>query len=136
VQAQRSFPATISAVVLLIDDVDATRQALADLLQRRGYRTLQAGTAEDGLRQLRASARDIAVIVLDLVMPKSNGWWFREQQLADPGIADVPVIVFTSAGKSEMLKYTLKVDEVLLKPASVDELLAAVERHANPRRPG
>ena len=121
--------------ILIIDDVDATRRALADLLQQRGFRALEAATPEEGLSILRASGQRVAVVILDLLMPKSNGWWFREQQLADPAIAGVPVIVFTSAGKSDLLKYTLKVDEVLFKPGSVDELLAAVERYARPRRP-
>lgn len=115
--------------VLLIDDVADTRHALATLLQQRGYRTLEAGSGEAGLQLLRIQAGSVGVVVLDLLMPGANGWWFREQQLQDPAIADVPVIVFTGATKTDLVKYTLKIDDVLLKPVAVDELLAAIARH-------
>ena len=119
----------LKSCVLLIDDVRETRSALATLLQQRGYATLEADTGEMGLRLLREHVDSVAIIVLDLLMPATNGWWFREQQLADPSIADVPVIVFTSAGKPELVKYTLRIQDVLFKPVAVDDLLLAIERH-------
>jgi CheY-like chemotaxis protein len=121
------------STVLLIDDVRETRQALAELLQRRGYATLEAGGGEEGLQILRDHAGAVGVVVLDLLMPGSNGWWFREQQLVDAAVAEIPVVVFTSAGKSDLLKYTLKVQEVLFKPVSVDDLLEAIARYVQPQ---
>ena len=115
--------------VLLIDDVAATRQALAAVLQQRGYQTIEADGGESGLRLLRECAADVGVVVLDLLMPGANGWWFREQQLRDPNVAAVPVIVFTAAAKPEVVKYTLKIDDVLFKPVAVDDLLDAIARH-------
>jgi CheY-like chemotaxis protein len=121
------------STVLLIDDVRETRQALAELLQRRGYTTLEAGGGEEGLRMLRDHAGAVGVVALDLLMPGSNGWWFREQQLVDAAVAEIPVVVFTSAGKSDLLKYTLKVQDVLFKPVSVDDLLEAIARYVQPQ---
>jgi CheY-like chemotaxis protein len=115
------------ATVLVIDDAVGTRSALAELLRTRGYQVREAGNGTEGLAALHEDA-GICVIVLDLLMPESDGWSFRERQLADPAIAHVPVIVFTVAGKTELLKYTLKVEDVLHKPASVSELLVAIER--------
>ena len=61
-------------------------------------------------------------------MPGTNGFWFREQQLGDPTLASVPVIVFTGSAREEQLR-PLKVAEVLRKPFSVDALFQAVQRH-------
>src|ERR687895_1322709 len=80
--------------VLVVDDVDATRQGLAQLLQLLGYDTREASNGDEALQRLREDPR-IRVVVLDLLMPGTNGYWFREQQLSDPSIAHIPTIVFT-----------------------------------------
>lgn len=115
------------ATILLIDDAVGTRGTLAELLRTRGYEVREASNGAEGLAALRREPA-IGVVVLDLLMPRADGWSFREEQLADAAIAHIPVIVFTVAGKTELLKYTLKVSDVLHKPASVDDLLAAIER--------
>ena len=122
-----------NSVVLIVDDADATRTGLAQLLQLLGYQTEEAANGEEGLRRLRENRR-IAVVVLDLLMPEGNGFWFREQQLSDPAIADVPIIVFTGADTSDVLTQALKVTEVLQKPVSADVLCAAVSRYCQPTR--
>ena len=113
------------ARILLIDDTDATRQPLGDLLRRRGYAVDEAADGTRGLELLRQHP-DTAVVVLDLLMPNGNGWWFREQQLGDPAIAQVPVIVFTVAAKNDYVKYALRARDVLTKPGSVDDLFVAI----------
>ncbi len=119
-------------IVLVIDDVDATRTGLVELLRLRGYDALNAASGAEGLRMLREDPR-ICAVVLDLLMPGTNGYWFREQQLTDPSIAGVPVIVFTGAGKEEAeITARLKVSDVLFKPLSVDRLLQAISRYCEP----
>jgi CheY-like chemotaxis protein len=120
-------------VVLIVDDVDATRSGLAQLLQLLGYDTDEAADGAAGLRRLRENAR-IGVVVLDLLMPGASGYWFREQQLKDPAIADVPVILFTGSETSDVLTRALKVTEVLHKPVSADALCEAVGRYCQSRR--
>jgi CheY-like chemotaxis protein len=115
-------------LVLVIDDVDATRTGLTELLRLLGYDALNARDGAEGLQILRKDPR-ICAVVLDLLMPGTNGYWFREQQLMDPVIAGVPVIVFTGAGKHEEIRATLKVSEVLFKPLSVGRLLEAISRY-------
>ena len=116
------------SVVLIIDDVDATRTGLAQLLQLLGYQTEEAANGAEGLIRLRENPR-IGVVVLDLLMPGANGFWFREEQLKDPEIANVPVIVFTGSDTSDVLTQALKVTEVLHKPVSADTLCEAVSRY-------
>ena len=119
--------------VLIIDDAVATRRGLAELLRLRGFSAQEAGTGEEGLRCLREDP-SIAVVVLDLRMPGGNGFWFREQQLADPAIADVPIIVFTGAADADEAREQLRVAQVLHKPVSVDELLIAIETQSARRK--
>ena len=121
------------SVVLIVDDVDATRTGLAELLQLLGYETEEAKDGEEALRRLRANPR-IAVVVLDLLMPGASGYWFREQQLKDRMIADTPVIVFTGSETSDALTQALKVTELLHKPVSADALCAAILRYCKPSR--
>ena len=119
--------------VLIVDDVDATRSGLAQLLQLLGYETREARDGEEGLQRLREDPQ-ICVVVLDLLMPGSNGYWFREQQLQDPSIANVPIIVFTGAETNDAVTQALKVTEVLRKPVSADKLCEAVSRYCHTSR--
>ena len=112
-------------LILLVDDVEATRAPLADLLRRRGYDVNETGDGEQGLAMLRRHP-STCVVVLDLLMPNADGWWFREQQLADAAVASVPVIVFSVSSQTEIIKYTLKTEHVLQKPVAVDALFTAI----------
>ena len=103
-----------------------TRGAARGSAPSKGYAVDEAGDGAEGLAVLRQHP-DTAVIVLDLLMPTTDGWWFREQQLHDPEIANVPVIVFSVAGTGDLLKYALQARDVLQKPASIDDLFTAIE---------
>lgn len=116
-------------LVLVIDDVDATRNGLVELLRTVGYDACAARDGAEGLQMLRDEP-EVRAVVLDLRMPGTSGYWFREQQLKDPQISGVPVIVFTGAGRQDIAE-SLKVSEVLLKPLSVDRLLEAISRCCN-----
>ena len=122
-------PGAVAPFDLMVDDVDATRNGLAELLRTLGYAACAARNGAEALEMLRAEPR-ICAVVLDLRMPGTSGYWFREQQLNDPAIAGVPVIIFTGAGKQDDI-VRLKVNEVLVKPLSVDRLLEAISRCCN-----
>ena len=121
------------SVVLIVDDVDATRTGLAQLLQLLGYETEEAANGVEGIERLRNNPR-IGVVVLDLVMPKGDGFWLREEQLKDSLVANVPVIVFTGAETNDVLTQALRVTEVLHKPVSADALCEAINRYCEPSR--
>src|SRR5688572_25860043 len=114
--------------VLIVDDADATRSGLVRLFQLRGYDTREAVNGADALQRLREEP-SINVVVLDLIMPGTNGYWFREQQVKDPAMADIPVIVFTGVGDAEGLRRRMGVSDVFCKPVSVDAVFEAVSRH-------
>jgi CheY-like chemotaxis protein len=121
-----SYTVPVDATVLVIDDVEQTRSLLANLLRRQGYAVLEAAHASEGLAVLRAARPRPCVVVLDLMMSGGSGWSFREEQLRDPAISDIPVIVFTSARQSDALRYVLKTTDILHKPVAIDDLIDTI----------
>jgi CheY-like chemotaxis protein len=110
--------------VLVVDDATATRSGLAELLRLLGYDAYEAKNGAEAIEVLRPGT---SVVVLDLSMPGTDGYWFREQQLKNPAVADIPVIVFTGSMPGTRL-HDLNVADVLLKPFSVDAMLETIER--------
>jgi CheY-like chemotaxis protein len=119
---------TLAASVLVVDDVDGTRSGLADLLRLRGYQAREAADAFEALRILREE-RGVRVVVLDVMLPGASGFWFREQQLHDPAIANIPVILFTGAADVNIDTTPLPVQAVVHKPLAVDTLLELLDRY-------
>jgi CheY-like chemotaxis protein len=109
--------------VLVVEDDEDAREALVALLQMKGYHAVPASNGRDALDYLqRAPKPDL--IILDLWMPIMNGWQFRERQIKDPRLADVPVIVVTALSD----RTDVNANEVIIKPVDVDCLLSTVDR--------
>jgi CheY-like chemotaxis protein len=112
--------------VLVVDDDRDIRETLEELLRDEGYEVV---TARNGAEALAAVRRERpALVVLDLFMPVMDGVEFRRRQLADPEIADVPVIVISAAAALAERTAGMGAQAVLEKPIALDELLACVER--------
>ncbi len=125
--AQTGAAPTGAAVLLVDDDVDIL-EALAMALEAAGYATLAAHNGMEALALLRSGVRP-CVILLDLMMPIMSGWAFREEQLRDPELASLPVVVLTGDGKVAQKAASLEVATYLKKPFELDALLAVVRRH-------
>jgi CheY-like chemotaxis protein len=114
--------------VLIVDDEIALRDAVAEFLAEEGYDVVTADDGRDALRHLRRGLRP-CVILLDLMMRGMDGWEFRRQQVNDDDLKDIPVIVVSAAGLSDTrVKAQLGDVDVLPKPSSLEEILAAVHR--------
>jgi two-component system chemotaxis response regulator CheY len=127
---QHRQSASNAGVVFIIDDDHGVRESVAGLLDGEGYAC--AGFA-DGIEALAALRTGIkpSVILLDIAMPRMDGWDFRNVQRADPALKDVPVAVVTAAGFSEGTIRSQFGDVcVLRKPPAPGELLATVARLA------
>jgi CheY-like chemotaxis protein len=94
-----------------VEDVEATRTGLAELLRMRGHVVKEAADGEEGLRLLREMP-EICAVVLDLRMPSMDGYAFRRQQLGDPAIGHVPGIVFTATPDAARIRAELQVEAV------------------------
>jgi CheY-like chemotaxis protein len=120
--------------VLIVEDDYDVRQTLAQVLIDEGYDVACAEDGADALAKVRAGPAKPAVIILDLWMPRMNGFEFRSAQLASPDTADIPVVVVTAAGVAPNEMAALGLAYVLHKPADLDILLRVVRRLSADRR--
>jgi CheY-like chemotaxis protein len=112
----------VTKTILLVDDDEGLREALSEVLEAEGHAVDCAVHGGDALAKLQAGRRP-DLILLDLMMPVMDGWEFRRAQLADPSLADIPVVVITAAGR---LPRAIDARQVLRKPFRLDELFHAL----------
>lgn len=110
--------------LLVVDDDASIREALADVLGDEGYSVVAHADGEDALAQLRAGYRPKAVI-LDLWMPRLDGWSFQRALEADPQLASIPVVVLTACS-TDIRPEPRGVRAVLRKPVPLRELLMLI----------
>lgn len=113
------------ASILLVEDDAQIREAITDLLEDEGYEVDKCVDALEALQMLE-SGHVPDVILLDLMMPRMDGWEFRVRQLRDPRLARIPVIAL-SADSSAKAR-AMDVDAYLQKPVSDQALLNTVSR--------
>lgn len=113
------------AKILVVDDESRMRKLVKDFLVRSGYDVIEA---EDGAKALDLFYEDkeIALIILDVMMPKIDGWQVCKEIRE---YSKVPIIMLTakSEEKDELLGFQLGVDEYISKPFSPKILVARVE---------
>lgn len=116
--------------VFVVEDNADILQALVQVLEDEGHAVRTAVNGRDALDKLRTSDAPLPrVILLDLMMPVMDGWAFRAEQLADPTLADIPVIVLTADGSASEKATHLGCAGSLRKPVDLLTLLGAVEPH-------
>ena len=111
--------------ILVVDDESRMRKLVKDFLQKNNYEVLEAGDGSEAL-DIFFEQNDIALIILDVMMPKMDGWQVcREIR----NYSKVPIIMLTAKGdeKDELLGFDLGVDEYISKPFSPKILVARVE---------
>jgi CheY-like chemotaxis protein len=114
-----------SPTVMIVDDDDAIREALEDVLSDEGYRVLGMSDGQQALDCLNAEVRPDAIL-LDLWMPVMDGWKFLDAVLDDARFSGIPLVVLTAARDQRARE--LRVAEVLTKPVQLQQVLSALER--------
>jgi CheY-like chemotaxis protein len=117
--------------VLIIEDDEAISEAIASLLEDCGYSASRAADGRRGLEALRSGTKP-SLILLDMAMPGMNGWRFREEQMKDPVLADIPVLVLTADSRAEETARELGAAGWLRKPVDPRRLLSTVEKLCTP----
>ena len=114
--------------LLIVEDDDDTREALAMLLRHEGYEVVTASGGVEAMRQLREGLSP-GLILLDLNMPDKNGQQFRTEQVLDPRIEAIPVVTYT--GDPDFYAASVRLGAVasLRKPIEADKLLDIVRKH-------
>jgi len=118
--------------ILVVDDDDAVRDAIAALLREEGYSCERANGAQAGLDALRAE--EYPLVISDMRMPVHDGMWLLERIKEEH--PDTAVIMLTAFGDTEAAVDCLRKGAVdyLLKPPRVTNLVRAVERALSRRR--
>jgi CheY-like chemotaxis protein len=111
--------------VLVVDDERDIRELVQDILQFEGYSVVTASNGREALEHLRRAALP-GLILLDLMMPIMNGWEFRAEQLEDPQLRSIPVVVLTGNRYAPERARELNVSSYITKPIHLDQLLALV----------
>ena len=114
--------------VLVIDDNPEIREVLQAFLRIGGYSVATAENGQDALSRLHGGLRP-CIILLDLMMPVMDGVEFREAQLNEPELADIPVIVFTAVDEPNRTVERLRACAYVQKPLSPDALVGLLEAH-------
>jgi CheY-like chemotaxis protein len=122
----------VGNLVLIVDDDADLRETVQMLLEDAGYAALEARDGRDAIEVLRRTDPLPDVILLDLSMPVVNGREFRAEQLADPRIAAIPVIVLSASGCIAEETPTMHVAATLAKPFSRESLIEVVARRCSP----
>jgi CheY-like chemotaxis protein len=113
------------STVLVVDDDPNLQRLMKEFLALEGFAAALAGNGEEALTYLRTGG-SASVILLDLRMPVMDGWTFRQEQRADPRIADIPVIVLSGAEAD----YAAGLDAAaaFCKPISFSDVVDVVRR--------
>lgn len=114
--------------ILIVDDDVQTREALRAVLAHHGYEALLAENGADGLAKLRSGVRP-NVILLDLMMPEKNGFQFRVEQVMDPELAKIPVILYSGNPEAYEEGKIFGPVACLAKPINVGELLTVLKSY-------
>ncbi len=119
---------TRDKVVLVVDDMATIRAAMAHHLKTAGYKTLEA---ESGAAALQIAFRQPPdLILLDVMMPKLDGFAVLEKLKSEPGTAKIPVVLCTAKGlREDVLKANqLGADDYIVKPFSKQTVLDKVKK--------
>ena len=111
--------------ILVVDDESRMRKLVKDFLTKKNFQVLEAGDGEEAM-DIFYEEKDIALIILDVMMPKMDGWEVCREIRKN---SKVPIIMLTARSdeRDELLGFDLGVDEYISKPFSPKILVARVE---------
>lgn len=114
-------------LILIVEDNERNLKLVRDVLQVKGYATVEAGTAEDGIRI--AAERLPQLILMDIQLPGMNGIDALKALRADARTASIPVVAVTASvmQQDRTLITQAGFDGYVGKPISIREFLGAVE---------
>ncbi|MDD6441640.1 MAG: response regulator transcription factor [bacterium] len=110
--------------ILVVDDESRMRKLVKDFLGREGFQVIEAGDGQEAI-ELFYENKDIALIILDVMMPRMDGWQTCREIRKD---SKVPIIMLTARSdeRDELQGFELGVDEYISKPFSPKILVARV----------
>jgi CheY-like chemotaxis protein len=115
-------------VILVVDDEPAILEAISSILEEEGHPVASAHDGAAAYDLLRGGLRP-CLAILDLMMPRMNGWELREAMLEDPDLADIPVAVVSALSVTSPAK--LQLAAVIPKPFQLDQIIELAEAYCH-----
>lgn len=113
-------------IILIVEDDRDIRDVLAEILAEEGYEVLVAEDGAEGLRRL-AEGPSPDLILLDLMMPRMDGYQFREEQRKNPAWGAIPLVLLTAGVETSDKITALGALDVVRKPVKIDFLLDLID---------
>jgi two-component system response regulator MprA len=118
-------------MIAVVEDDTSIREFLIDVLEDAGYFVVGFADGTTALSEIRKSDRRPNLILLDLMMPRMNGWEFRRVQQEDSLLASVPVVLLTARTDVTYQGQQLCANDYLRKPIDIDQLLDIAQRYSS-----
>ncbi len=112
--------------ILIIDDEPLISNAARDFLVTKGFEVLQAFDGESGLEMVKKNLPDL--ILLDIIMPKKDGFTVAKDLKFDEKTKDIPIIVYSAKEGMKDLFAIEGIENYLIKPINNDDLLSCVNK--------
>lgn len=111
--------------ILVVDDESRMRKLVNDFLSKKGYTVIEAADGEEAIEKFYMN-KDIALIILDVMMPKMDGWQVCRELRKE---SKVPIVMLTAKSEEndELLGFDIGADEYITKPFSPKILVARVD---------
>ena len=122
------------SIILIVEDNEKNMKLVRDVLQVKGYGTIEAGTAEDGIRLAASHKPDL--VLMDIQLPGMNGIEALGVLRSDPATAHIPVIAVTASVMQQDRKLITEAgfDAYIGKPINLKEFLDTVGRYVGVSR--
>jgi two-component system chemotaxis response regulator CheY len=116
------------ASIFVVDDDDDLRDSICEELHRQGYKTEGAKHGERALSVLRKGPAKPDLVLLDLLMPETDGWEVVAALKGDPQLRQVPIVLMSAVPPKSTSLQAQGVAASLPKPFTMEELLFVVSR--------
>jgi CheY-like chemotaxis protein len=120
--------------VLIVEDDPTLVEVLAEIVSDEGHTVATARNGRQALERLRSGGPLPRVLLMDLMMPVMDGWTLRREMLADPVLAQVPVIVFSAVDLVRRGR-DLHASAMIEKPVDLQRLFTLLEEHCGKKTP-
>jgi two-component system, cell cycle response regulator DivK len=116
------------SLILIVEDNEKNLKLVRDVLQVKGYETLDSGTAEDGLKIAQARSPDL--ILMDIQLPGMSGIDALKVLRADPATAGIPIVAITASVMQQDRQEIMRAgfDGFIEKPVNLKNLLDTVQK--------
>ena len=117
--------------ILIVDDDEDVRDAVADVLVDEGYGVTGVSSGREALQHLQDHMLP-SLILLDMMMPEMDGWLLRQELKKSPELASIPIVILSGHGDVRDAALALGAVDYLRKPLRIDSLLEIAERYCCP----